>query len=95
MTNKTHWQSLVRWDEIIADYGDKWVYIDNLISSACISCDEKRFCENINTEDIDPELEQMLVMYLLQAQPDRIRMGLNYSQMDITNLLKKIQENDK
>ena len=62
------------------DGSSKFDWIDGLIHSACLSPDEKRFCENINTDDIEPELEQMLVMYLLQAQPDRIRMGLNYSQ---------------
>ena len=89
--NKTSWQELVRWDEIIDDYGDKWTYIDSLIDGACLSPDEKQFCENINADNLDEELEDMLVKYLLDAQPhNRIQHGMNYGQMDIQRILDKL-----
>ena len=72
------------------DGTSKAQWIDNMIHSACLAPDEKVFCESLNCDDIDPELEDMLIKYLLDAQPDRIRNAQNYSQRDIQNLLKQL-----
>ena len=88
---KQHWTELVHWNEIIDDYGDKFNYIDSLIHGACLSPDEKRFCENLNEDMMDEELEDILIKYLLDAQPhNRIQHGKNYSQRDINQILDKI-----
>ena len=85
---KQHYKDLMSIEDI--QEKDAWSWISNLIESACISPDEKVFCDNINEEPMDEDLRDMLIAYLLDAQPDRIRNAQNYSQRDIQNLLKQL-----
>ena len=79
---KQHYKDLMSIEDF--EERDVVMWVDNLIHSACLSSDEKTFCENLNCDDQEEEILDMMIGLLLDSQPDRIRMGLNYSQSDIT-----------
>ena len=86
-----HWTELIEWNELV-EQPDLIAWIDGLIHSCTLSEEQKLECESMNTEDIEEEVRDFMIAYLLMNQVNRIDAGMSYNQTDIKYKLKQIIE---